>query len=52
MEFLRFDCRDALHPLPSTRSFRLRGRYSDDIDSLLGHACGDEVVHRNDLVLL
>jgi glutamate 5-kinase len=31
---------------------RLRGRHSDDIESLLGYDYGDEVIHRNDLVLL
>ncbi len=31
---------------------RLRGRHSDEIESLLGYDYGDEVIHRNDLVLL
>jgi glutamate 5-kinase len=31
---------------------RLRGHHSDDIESLLGYDYGDEVIHRNDLVLL
>jgi glutamate 5-kinase len=31
---------------------RLRGRHSNDIESLLGYDYGDEVIHRNDLVLL
>lgn len=31
---------------------RLRGRHSDDIEALLGYDYGDEVIHRNDLVLL
>ena len=31
---------------------RLRGRHSDDIELLLGYDYGDEVIHRNDLVLL
>lgn len=31
---------------------RLRGRHSDDIEPLLGYDYGDEVIHRNDLVLL
>jgi glutamate 5-kinase len=31
---------------------RLRGHHSDDIESLLGYNYGDEVIHRNDLVLL
>jgi len=31
---------------------RLRGRHSDDIESLPGYDYGDEVIHRNDLVLL
>jgi glutamate 5-kinase len=31
---------------------RLRGRRSDEIESLLGYDYGDEVIHRNDLVLL
>lgn len=30
----------------------LRGRHSDEIESLLGYDYGDEVIHRNDLVLL
>ena len=31
---------------------RLRGYHSDNIESLLGYDYGDEVVHRNDLILL
>jgi glutamate 5-kinase len=31
---------------------RLRGHHSDEIESLLGYDYGDEVIHRNDLVLL
>lgn len=31
---------------------RLRGRRSEEIESLLGYDYGDEVIHRNDLVLL
>lgn len=31
---------------------RLRGRHSDEIESLLGYDYGDEVIHRNDLVIL
>ena len=31
---------------------RLRGRHSDEIESLLGYDYGDEVIHRNDLVVL
>jgi glutamate 5-kinase len=31
---------------------RLRGHHSDDIEALLGYDYGDEVIHRNDLVLL
>jgi glutamate 5-kinase len=31
---------------------RLRGRRSEEIESLLGYNYGDEVIHRNDLVLL
>lgn len=31
---------------------RLRGRHSDEIEYLLGYDYGDEVIHRNDLVLL
>jgi glutamate 5-kinase len=31
---------------------RLRGRRSNEIESLLGYTFGDEVIHRNDLVLL
>jgi glutamate 5-kinase len=31
---------------------RLRGRHSEEIESLLGYDYGDEVIHRNDLVLL
>ena len=31
---------------------RLRGRRSEEIESLLGYDYGDEVIHRDDLVLL
>lgn len=31
---------------------RLRGHHSDEIESLLGYDYGDEVIHRNDLILL
>lgn len=31
---------------------RLRGRHSDEIESLLGYDYGDEVIHRSDLILL
>jgi glutamate 5-kinase len=31
---------------------RLAGRPSDEIEKILGHHFGDEVIHRNDLVLL
>lgn len=31
---------------------RLRGHHSDEIESLLGYDYGDEVIHRNDLVIL
>ncbi|MCL4270082.1 MAG: glutamate 5-kinase [Anaerolineales bacterium] len=31
---------------------RLRGRHSDEIESLLGYDYGDEVIHHNDLILL
>lgn len=31
---------------------RLRGRRSDEIEAVLGYDYGDEVIHRNDLVLL
>jgi glutamate 5-kinase len=31
---------------------RLRGRHSDEIEACLGYHYGDEVIHRNDLVLL
>ena len=31
---------------------RIRGRRSDEIEGLLGYDYGDEVIHRNDLVLL
>ena len=31
---------------------RIYGRQSDDIEAILGYSYGDEVIHRNDLVLL
>lgn len=31
---------------------RLRGHHSDEIESILGYTYGDEVIHRNDLVVL
>jgi glutamate 5-kinase len=36
----------------STDLARLQGRHSEEIESLLGYDYGDEVIHRNDLVLL
>jgi glutamate 5-kinase len=39
-------------PYSSTDLTRLRGRRSEEIESLLGYDYGDEVIHRNDLVLL
>ncbi|HUG33272.1 MAG TPA: PUA domain-containing protein, partial [Anaerolineales bacterium] len=31
---------------------RLSGRHSNEIEALLGYTFGDEVIHRNDLILL
>jgi glutamate 5-kinase len=31
---------------------KIMGRRSEDIEALLGYNYGDEVIHRNDLVLL
>jgi glutamate 5-kinase len=31
---------------------RIAGRPSDEIESILGYNFGDEVIHRNDMVLL
>jgi glutamate 5-kinase len=31
---------------------RIRGHHSEEIEQLLGYAYGDEVIHRNDMVLL
>ena len=31
---------------------RIRGRQSTEIEIILGYTYGDEVIHRNDLVLL
>ena len=31
---------------------RICGRQSDEIEAILGYHYGDEVIHRNDLVLL
>ena len=31
---------------------RIRGRHSSDIEKVLGYAYGEEVIHRNNLVLL
>jgi len=36
----------------SAELLRLRGRQSTEIETVLGYTYGDEVIHRNDLVLL
>ncbi|MBI4315097.1 MAG: glutamate 5-kinase [Chloroflexi bacterium] len=37
---------------PAADLLKIRGHRSDEIESLLGYNYGDEVIHRNDLVLL
>jgi glutamate 5-kinase len=37
---------------PAADLERIRGRHSEDIEAILGYAYGDEVIHRDNLVLL
>ena len=37
---------------PSSDVRRLQGRHSNQIETILGYEYGDEIIHRNDLVLL